>query len=155
MVDLVVDLGLVTAGAGPHDGDRRSRGTGGRRARPRRNHRKIAFLGEALRQTLRGLERPIDCGDTLRRFPRRGLARARARAAPPVRRCASGSVAPAAAAEAGSRPREETARKAFTVGRGPEMKKVSDELKEYHIGIPMRPSNTGLVLSSFKTGSSI
>ena len=38
----VVDLDLTVTHTGPHDDG--ARGTGGRRARPRKNHDKISFL---------------------------------------------------------------------------------------------------------------
>lgn len=67
----------------PHSPLRRRRRQGGRASRETRGrrHDKTLLLRESrgvASNRLRGIERPVDCGDTRRRFRRRGLGRARA-----------------------------------------------------------------------------
>lgn len=84
---------------------RRSRGTGGRRARLRRNHdKKTIRVARRCVETLRGKEKARRLGRYT--FGDPGVEALRER----VRRRASGSAAPAAAAEVGASPGEECAR---------------------------------------------
>ena len=96
----VVDLDPTVART--YRSSRRRRRQGCRR--PRRNHdQTLTSVSRRCVKTLRGQERPVDCGDTRRRFRRRGLARAPA--APHERIGSAGRYG-----RADARPDEETAR---------------------------------------------
>ena len=86
----VVDLDPTVAR--PHRASRRRRREGGRPSRdptfprhrrpksthPKKSRQNLISVSRRCVKTLRGQERPVDCGDTGSRFRRRGVARARA-----------------------------------------------------------------------------
>ena len=93
---------------------------------PKESRQKIIPLTRCCVETLREQERPVDCGDTLGRFQRRGLARARA--------ASHERIGGAGRYRRGGRaPRRRTAREGFRRReRFANEKKVSDEPKDYH-----------------------
>ena len=122
----VVDLDPTAARTGPHDGGagRAADPRGHRRPKttPRTNH---DTASRRCVKTLRGQERPADCGDTRRRFRRRGLARARATPRERIDsagRCGRGGRAPR---------QRNRARRLSQAGEVLKRKIVSDEPKDY------------------------
>ena len=89
-------------------------------ARPRRNHDKsylVIVVARRCVNTLRGQERPVYIAEIPFVDPDTEASRVR------VRRHASGSAVPAAAARWTRAPAKRPREKAFTVGKGPQMKK--------------------------------
>ena len=79
-VEQVVDLDLTVTHTGPHDGAGRVVDAPGgpevAKHAPEGSTTKCNFVARRCVKPLRGLERPVDCGDTRRRFRRRGFERA-------------------------------------------------------------------------------
>ena len=125
------NLDLTVSRTGPHDG---GAGTavadapGGPEVGehlPNESPEDICSCRGFLRQITGSAGKPVDCGDTRRRFRRRDLAQC-------ARRRGSESAAIAATAEAGVRLANKQREKALTGGRDPQMNKVSNEPKNYH-----------------------
>lgn len=102
----VVDLELIVARAGRHDGgagrvNDTPRGGGDQAARPPRNHDNVVTGARRRVKPLRGKNYPVDCGDSV--------------VGPDVevspRRRESGSVAPVVTADGEARPDDETTAK--------------------------------------------